>query len=211
MSRRLGSRFQPDKLQRTVLNGTLTVGPDSRHVEIIRTQTDRGEDVEIHLAGHQNVLEWTEADGVRSSSGAANQNDRLLIERLLFDSPDQFVLAQLRGASYSLVSTTVRPTDAGDDYSGPLWNVVRVAEPDTGPTKKPQSSWRLYYINVSTGLIDKVISESAGQKIVAEFADWTDLRGDKVPAHIRWTTSGQTLMQYDLIGLSHADTRGGNK
>jgi hypothetical protein len=130
-----------------------------------------------------------------------------LIERLVFDSPDQFVLAQLRGARYFTVSRGVRPAEAGDGYSGPLWNIVRVDDRETDQSKPAESRWRLYYLNTNNGLIDRIVSEVNGQQIIAELS-WTESNGEKVPSQITWTRQGQVIMQYSLTNFSHADQGG---
>jgi hypothetical protein len=125
------------------------------------------------------------------------------MERLVFDSPDQFVLAQLRGASYFVMGRNVRPDNAGENYSGPLWNIVRVSDPEIDEGRRPLSKWRLYYINTATGLIDRIESEVDGERTVAEFSGWTDVNGEKVPTEITWTKQGQRLMHFRLTNFSH--------
>ena len=207
MGRRLGGRFAPGKREKSVLIGTLTIGSERRIVQTTRTQTDDGEQVEIGIAGSADSLNWNAAQGALSSSSRATGSDRELIERLVLDSPDQFVLAQLRGASYYTVARNVRPDDATDGYEGPLWNVVRVHDPQTDQEKRPQSPWRLYYLNPTTGLIDRIVSEVQGQKITAELT-WTESNGEKIPAQITWTSQGQIVMQYSLTSFSHAEQQG---
>jgi len=205
MGRRLGGRFAPGKREKSVLIGNLTIGSESRVLHTTRTQTDDGEQVEIRIAGSPGLLTWDKGQGARSSGSRANRSDRELIERLVLDGPDQFVLAQLRGASYYTVARNVRPVDAGDNYAGPLWNIVRVNDPEPDETKRAQSSWRLYYVNTATGLIDRIESEVEGQRIVAVISGWTEPSGEKVPTQITWTRQGQTLMQYSLTNFSHAE------
>ena len=130
--------------------------------------------------------------------------NRELIERLVFDSPDQFVLMQLRGASYYTVARSVRPADATDGYNGPLWTIVRVDDSQRDEAKTATSRWRLYYINTATGLIDRIESEVDGQRIVAEISSWTEQNGEKLPAQIVWTRDGQALMQYTLTNFSQS-------
>lgn len=205
MSRRLGSRFAADKREKSVVVGTLTIGAERHTVQTTRMQTDDGEQIEIRIAGSGPPLTWNANEGFRSAGNRASNTERDLLERLVFDSPDQFVLAQLRGASYLTVARNVRPADAGDDYRGPLWNVIRINDPQADDTKAPQSRWRLYYINAATGLMDKIESEMGGNRITAEFSGWTQQNGESFPTQIVWKQSGQTLMQYNLTNFSHAD------
>jgi hypothetical protein len=122
--------------------------------------------------------------------------ERLLVERLTLDSPDQFVLAQLRGASYFTIARNVRPADAVDGYAGPLWNLVRVDERQADENLQPQSAWRIYYLNAVTELPERVEYQLNGQEIKVEFLEWTDQQGEKTPSHVKWTSDGQPLMEY---------------
>lgn len=207
MARRLGARFAADKREKSVLIGTLTLGDETRMVQTTRTQTDDGEQIEIKIAGSGPALTWDANQGCLADGNRANNTDRELIERLVFDSPDQFVLAQLRGASYLTVARNVRPSDAGDQYEGPLWNIVRLDDPQRDEMKAPQSRWRLYYINAPTGVIDRIESEVAGSRIVAEFSGWTKQEGEGFPTQIVWKQQGQTIMQYNVMNFSHAVTK----
>lgn len=202
MGRRLGKRFSPAQPEKSILVGTLTINSELRTLQTTRTQTDDGEEVEIALGGTPGLLTWNARNGSRSSSVEATRDARELVERVVLDSPDQFVLAQLRGASYATVSRNVRPTDAGDNYAGPLWNIVRIGEPERDEQKKPQSAWRLYYINTRTGLIDRIVSELRGETIEAEVSGWVTVNGENAPTQITWTRQGKTIMEYRLTSFS---------
>ena len=103
MSRRLGSRFAPLRRAASALTGNLTTGTGQQLATIVRRQTDSGETVELGLGVR--TLKWSEQDGVIALSGSSpTPAERLLVERLTFDSADQFILAQLRGASYHTVA-----------------------------------------------------------------------------------------------------------
>lgn len=155
VSRRLGKRFDSSSLGTSVLTGNLITAESQRPMVIIRRQTDFGEQVELRLAN--SIMTWSAEEGVRTSASALTESDRLLLERLILDSPDNFVLAQLRGASYFTVARSVRPLDAPDGYGGPLWTIVRVDEPQA-ESLQLKSLWRLYYIDSNTGLVDRIVS-----------------------------------------------------
>ena len=199
VNRRLGNRFKFSGQAESVLTGTLSLGDDEQPVTAIRRQTETGELVEVLLAGRR--LIWTNAEGTRAAVGTITEPDRLFVERLIFDSPDQFVLAQLRGASYFTVTRNLRPNDAGENYSGPLWRVVRITEPQGNEETTPKRRWRLYYINETTELIERVVSEVDGQTIEASI-QWTESNGEQFPSNIKWTRSGQKLMEFAVLAFS---------
>ncbi len=202
LSRKLGHRFGATNSEVSIIAGTLQIGAQTQPVQITRRQSERGERLEIALG--TGALTWSETEGARSGGSRASGTERLLIERLAFDSADQFVLAQLRGASYYTIARGVRPDDAGDAYDGPLWTVVRVDDPDRDEQRRPQSRWRLYYLNSSTNLIDKVISEIQGQRVEANFSQWTEVGGERVPSRITWISEGQTLMEFQLLSFTRS-------
>jgi len=204
VARQLGSRFLARKNTTSVVNATLVIGSEPRAMQMRRTQARDGESVEIAVEGSPGPLTWNAKQGALTSGRERGPTERDLIERLVFDSPDQFVLMQFRGASYYTVARAVRPVDAPDGYEGPLWTIVRTDDPEQDEAKRPLSRWRLYYINTTTYLIDRIECEVQGQRIVAEISSWTEQNGEKLPAQIVWTRDGQTLMQYTLRSFSQS-------
>lgn len=204
LSRRVrGPRFDPKKPRSVVIQGVLATATEQRNVQIKRYQSGSGEQLEVSLAGSQAPLLWDAAAGAHSSAGPLNLNDRTLLERFVFDSADQFIFAQLRGASYYVVNRNVRPDNAPENYSGPIWDVVRIDEPTQPEQQQSSSRWRLYYLSSITGLIDKIVyDDSQGERIEANLADWTDQQGEKFPSTITWTSHGQTLLTFNLTTVS---------
>lgn len=205
LRRRLGQRFTKPGSERTTLVGTLTVGAQQLPVRIVRTQNDDGEQVEIALGGGPASLSWSAVEGAKSGARLAIGIERQLIERLALDSPDQFVLAQLRGASYYTIAQSVRPSEAGDSesYTGPIWDLIRIAEPQTRTENKPESEWRIYYINNSTGLIDRIIYQEQGETTTVELLGWASHGGEITPSSIRWTRAGSVVMDLSFNNVGH--------
>jgi hypothetical protein len=205
LAMQLGKRFRSPEKGVTVLTGRLRVGADENPLRIVRRQTDSGESVEVAFGNNSiGSFTWSVEEGVKSNRDSVADAERLIVERLILDSPDQFILAPLRGASYQVINRNVRPEAAGgsDDYQGPIWDVVRVTEPSMR-IPGSQSVWRLYWINVSTGLIDKVTSSEDGQEVVASLT-WAEQGQEKVPSGITWTRQGQTLMQLVFNGFNYS-------
>ena len=201
VARLLGKRFGPTSRSMTALSGQLSLAEGQQPISVSRRQTESGETVELNLSNR--TLTWNAEEGAKANANAPTGSERLLLERLVLDSPDQFVLAQLRGASYFTVARNVRPTDANDGYNGPLWNMVRVDEPQADENQKALSTWRIYYINVQTGLPDRVEYQLNGKEIRAEFLEWTEQQGEKTPSLVRWSSDGQPLMEYRATSISH--------
>jgi hypothetical protein len=200
IARQLGKRFTPTSRMSTALSGQLSIAKVQQPVSITRRQTESGETVELSLANR--ALTWNADEGTKTNAGVPTDTERLLLERLILDSPDQFVLAQLRGASYFTVARNVRRVDATDGYSGPLWNLVRVDEPQLAEKLRPLSTWRIYYLNVQTGLPDGVEYQLNGKTIRAEFLEWTEQQGEKTPSRVRWSSDGQPIMEYRATSIS---------
>jgi hypothetical protein len=205
LSRRIGGdRFKAKNPPALIVQGVVSTGNDRQSVQLSRSRNATGERVELLAAGAATTLSWDASAGARSSGGSLALTERALLEQLVFDSVDQFMLAQLRGASYYVVARNVRPDDAPENYSGPLWTVVRIEDPATAEQKEPLSKWRLYYLNSSTGLIDRVVSESQGQRIEASLSDWTKQGNELSPSSITWSSNGQILMTFKITSVSLA-------
>jgi hypothetical protein len=204
MRRRLGQRFIAAGREIATLTGTLTMGGQTQTVTIIRRQDDDSERVSVSLGGGP-TISWSGAEGARSAGQAAAGEERKLIERITLDSPDQFILAQLRSASYYTVAERVMPQEAAgsESYSGPLWDIVRVGEPNASSGVAAESPYRLYYINSSTGLIEKILSNERGRTVTAEILEWTQINGERLPARIAWKVDNQAVMELNLSNVSH--------
>ena len=200
VARQLGKRFGVATGGVTGLSGQLLVAGTQQSLALTRRQVESGETVELSLPNR--TLTWSAAEGTKAGASAATETERLLLERLTLDSPDQFVLAQLRGASYFTIARNVRPADASDGYSGPLWNLVRVDEPQLDEKLRPLSTWRIYYINVQTGLPDRVEYQWNNKQIRAEFLEWTEQQGEKTPSRVRWSSDGQPVLEYRAASVS---------
>jgi hypothetical protein len=182
--------------------GTLTTRDAEQNVSITRQQTPTGEDVVIGLAGEAETLAWNN-QGIKAAGSTPDEAQQTLIERVVLDNPDQFVLAQLRGAIYYTVAHNVRDNAGGsDNYSGPLWDVVRVEEPQDEGARRLLSNSHFYYINVQTGLIDKIVSELKGETIEANIVQWSDQMGEKLPSHIVWKRGNETVQEFRLLSVS---------
>lgn len=205
VNRRLGKRlsaFGKAISTTSAMSANLTTAGTDQVVTLTRRQVAKGENVELSLAGR--LLTWNAEEGTKSTLGTPSGPESLLLERLIYDSPDYFVLAQLRGASYFTVARNVRPPDAPDNYDGPLWTVVRVDERPMKETTRPRSSWRLYYINSQTGLIDRIVSQLDGESIEAVINAWSENSGETTPSHITWSIGGRVVMRYQLTSVSHS-------
>jgi len=205
MRRRLGKRFVEPGREVSVSTGILTIGSDHLAIRIVRTQDEEeGEQISIAI-GANSAFAWSPKAGAVSNGNALTGNERAVVERIALDSPDPFILAQTRGASYYTVAWTVRPAEAGDSekYSGPLWDLIRIAEPQRGNWNKPQSLWRVYYVNNFTGLIDRVFCDVDGENLTVDLSAWVDRGGELEPSLIRWSRGGNVVMQLNVINVSH--------
>lgn len=205
LARRLGKRFRGTGLGASVLIGTLRRGAGEQAVRIMRKQVTEGERVEVALGNGPASLTWDAREGALSSGSPASAEERLLLERLVLDTPDQFILAQLRGASYQTIARGVRPENAGDDYSGPIWDIVEVKDSIAGSSTSERTGQRLYWINSSAGIIDKIVSTGEGVDVIATLSGWVNQRGELVPSRITWTQNGGTLMQLDFTSFNYSE------
>jgi hypothetical protein len=204
MRRFIGSRFTNVGRERSALVGTVTAAGATRTIRINRSQDTNGETVSIALGGGPASLFWSDVSGALSGDQPAVGDERRLIERITLDSPDQFILAQLRGASYYTVATNVVSEEALQSQSvNRAWDAVRVEEPSRAGLTRPESPWRMYFINSSTGLIERIVSSELGQPIIAELSDWVSQQGELIAGRIRWSRNNQLIMQLVVTGAAY--------
>ena len=215
LGRALGKRFNERVDVESQSSGTLTVDQEQRQVHITRGKNDAGESLNVTLTGggrNRATFTWEAGEGVQASDNRrVEEAERLLVERLVYDSPDYFVLAQLRGASYYAVARQVRPAAAGgdDNYAGPTWDIVSVREPaHSGEGGFRQRRVRLYYLNTKTSLIDKVVTREEDEtQTVAEITAWEERGGERAPAHIIWRRGAEVLLEYRQTSFAHTPGR----
>jgi len=202
--RRLGMRFVAQGKERTVLNGFLTIGGGKSHVQVKRDQDPAGEQVTISFAGGASDIVWTGATGALADGAPVARDDKAVAERIVLDSADQFIQAQMRGASYLTMGRSVRPETADPEtYSGPTWDITIVTEPESAGNAAPLSRARVYYLNTATGLLDKVVSKENGETVVAEFSGWTNVYGELNPSRIQWSRNGKLIMEVTFNNIGH--------
>lgn len=197
LSTRLGRRFTGSDSDVSVMIGEVVTNETRTPVRVIRRQDQRGEAVEITTNGKQ--VAWSPSQN-STANRSLSEFERSLIEKVVFDSADAFVLAQLRGASYQVMARNVRADLGGaDNYNGPLWTVVRVGYSNADMETKPETPFRFYYINSRTGLLDKVVSESNGEEVTATLDGWFTENGETFPSVIRWSIGGRQTMELKII------------
>ena len=204
MRKGLGQRFQRPGHEVSVLTGILSIAGQEHPIQIRRSQEQEGESVSMVIQGEGSVT-WSSGEGAMTNGRRAAASEQRLIERVALDSPDQFILAQLRGASYYTVAYGVVPEEAlqSESYSGPAWDVIRIDEPNRARLIRPESAWRMYYVNSETGLLERIVSTEEGTPVLAELLDWTNSQGEMVPGRIKWSSNGQVIMELSLTGFAN--------
>lgn len=206
LRQRLGKRFLAQGKIATEMVGTLQRGQEQQPIRLTRNYSEAGETVTFTLGGKTTVFQWRDDSGALSDGVRASDDTRKLIERLALDSPDQFVLAQLRRTAYRTIAEAVRPeesisSDKNENYTGPLWTLVQVLETGAVADRRPLSAVRQYYLNQQTGLLDRVLSQEDGKTITAEIAGWVERSGETFPSVITWKSGSEELMKLTVNNI----------
>jgi hypothetical protein len=202
MRRRLGKRFVEPGREVTVITGFLTIGSDRQPVRIVRSQDgEQGEQMSIAIGANPASFAWSPNAGAVSNGNPLTDNEREIVERIALD---QFILAQTRGAGYYTIAHAVSAAEAGDSGgSVPVWDLIRIDEPQHGNFNKPGSVWRIYYINSSTGLIDRIFYQEQAEDVSVDLSAWTSRASELAPSLIRWTRGKTVVMELSLNNISY--------
>lgn len=186
----LGERFEKRGQERVTLTGTLnwsagtsTVRLTWEYPGLLRVDLDTGR-----------ILTF---DGMRFSTNGEplESHESRLIEALLQDSPEHFLIGQATGFASRLLGLRFR-LDNGRDraYRGPYYDVFAVVNPSGGQASA--RARKFYYFNSDSQLLERVRYEAPGPggpvQAETELADWRTEQGERVPYRITHSRAGET-------------------
>jgi hypothetical protein len=140
------------------------------------------------------------------AGGTPDQYDLDLLETLIFDSAERFLLTNSEGTGFRLLGTRFR-LDGGtdEDYSGPFYDIYQGIDHldfESETRRRPKK----FYVNSDTMTLDlvKYQIERSGSTFNVEirFSNWSNANGQLVPALITRIENGQPVFTLSITGVS---------
>jgi len=195
--RALGDRLErPGKEQETT-SGILEVAR-APHPALIEINTEFSNRIVMTLqaGGERRLITF---DGTQESWSALSEEDRDLVETLLFDGPDNFFFGQASGLTTRFLGA--RFSETGDSTAGPFYDIYAVA---SNPSLTPTSAQgaKLFQFNSDSQLLEIVRYETErnGSRVAVEvrLSDWREIAGQRVPHHIERIENGMKVMTFNM-------------
>jgi len=203
----LGDRLQAPGKERAISAGTLT---DSRGTANATISWELPGRFRLDRPGSANRSLQAGASGLAAASSQANLNEdeENLVDSLLHDRPETFLLNAARGQYLRLIAHNVRAIrDSSPNYTGPLYDVYdQIAKVDSRPAS-PERTKR-FFVDARTGLLYRVVYfvTRAGKSVQAEtiFSQWTTVQGQATPNQIERRHDGVSVFTYRASSNAYA-------
>lgn len=200
----LGDRLEKPGKERLTLLGTIT-----RLTEADRSPAPISLTLEFpdrlrleEIRGNKKLITAFDGSKTWGQGKTLKRSDEDLVETLLFDSVEHFLLGQLQGYATRLLGTNFRLDDGTNpNYAGPFYDIYEVTDELPGATE-PRTQTKLYYFNSATALLERVRYESDrdGVPVSVEilFDDWQAVGGQGVPRQLTRRENDQPVLQLNL-------------
>jgi hypothetical protein len=149
-------------------------------------------------------------DGTQESWTALSEDDRDLVETLLFDGPDHFFYSQTNGAATRFLGA--RFSETADGTTGPFYDIYAVT-PSPSLTQTSAQGAKLFQFNSDNHLLELVryTTERNGSRLAVEvrLSDWREIAGQRIPHRIERLENGVKVMTLSINTVWFAPGGGG--
>jgi hypothetical protein len=177
----MGPRLEVPGNERIKLSGSLTT---TGAPVVVQITTQWPELLRIDSPGSSSLL-YT-SNGIQKSAGAITQQDLDLLNTLMFDFVDHYLLQQSRGNATRVIGPALVKDDPTVTGS-PVWNLFKVADLVQSVTG-PSQSVKVYGFNITTRLLENVAytQSLAGVQatIQTRFTNWQPVQQNYLPGKI---------------------------
>lgn len=195
----LGDRIEKPGKERLTAEGTLIRGTGSGgNIRLVWESPGR---VRLDELG-TGQPRTTAFDGARSwsSTGTVTRADEDLLETLINDGAEHFLLAQMNGSATRFLGYRFRPDDGRNaGYRGPFFDIYQMTDlARTGQPPAPRV--KLFYFESDHGLLDRVrytvVRNGAPIQVEIRFSEWRAVNGQQFPGKISREENGHAVLTF---------------
>lgn len=198
----LGDRLERPGKERLTVTGTLTRSGDSQPAEVVAVLEFPGR---LHLTiqkGIQTRVITFDGEQAKSAGNPLDFGEQDLIETLIYGSAEHFFMTQMQGRATRFLGARFRMDDGSSaDYSGPYYDIYRVADQIKTSTNQREQE-KLYYFNSETLLLERVSyqinRDGSDVKIEEMIRDWSKEQGQQVARRIERFENGKSVFVFTV-------------
>ena len=193
--RAVGSHLIVKGNERSTLGGSITRGGTSTPIGIV---TEVSGNLRYQEQGSDGIKTLaTDTNTISAASGSLAFSDTDLVETLLNDSSDHFLVGQMTSAPTRFHGANYRMDNGKNpNYKGPWYDLYEVADQVFEPSGKARRI-KQYCLNSQTLLLERVrykLTRGGGQvRVEVLLTNWKQFQGQQYPTTIARTENGQPI------------------
>jgi hypothetical protein len=193
----LGDRLEKSGKERLILVGTLRRQNNSQAIPF-RLFLELPRHLRLEEQGARPRVSGFDGGEGWALGAALSDEDQEIIETLVFDSADQFFLAQEQGFATRALGRRFRLDDGGaPNYTGPYYDIYQLQD-HVSIVKEERTQSKLFYFNSDTLLLERVRyqieRDGAPVNVEVRFGGWQKVNGQQIAGSItRLENDTQTL------------------
>jgi hypothetical protein len=193
--RAIGDRLTAKGKERAILSGSITRGTTTTPIQITSELSGSLLYQEQGAGGGRNL--GSDGKSVWAGSGSLALSDTSLVETLINDSPEHFLVGQMTRLPTRFYGAHFRTDDGRTpNYTGPFYDVYEVGD-QVVQAAGSISRTKVYALNSRTGLLEqvryKLPSGGAQVRVQVLLGNWKQFQNQQFPTTITRTENGQTV------------------
>jgi hypothetical protein len=209
----LGDRLEKPGKERLTLTGTIIKAERQQAIPVLLIWEFPGKlRLEEQIDGQRRVIIFNGND-TRGNGNSLSRRDEDLIETLIHDSTEHFLISQLDGAATRFLGTRFRLDDGtATNYEGPFYDLYETSEM-IKVRREAQKQTKVYYFNSDTHLLEQVkyqvLREGIATAVEVRLNNWHEVQEQKLPGEIVRLENGTPVLTFTItstgIGSRAAD------
>lgn len=182
----LGDRLEKPGKERLAFTGTIARAGSQQANPISVILEFPGRLRLEEMVNGQKQVTVSKGDKARKTGGTLNNRDEDLVEMLLCDSVEHFLLAQRDGDATRFLGPRFRLDDGTTaNYSGPFFDLYETTEL-IKVRQDIRRQTKVYYFNSDTHLLERIRYRLANglTEVEIRLKNWVEVQGQKLPGEI---------------------------
>lgn len=210
----LGDRLEKPGKERLTLTGTITKAGRQQAIPVLLVWEFPGRlRLEEQVDGQRHTTVFN-GNNARRNGNSLSRREEDLIETLIHDSVEHFLISQLDGAATRFLGSRFRLDDGtATNYEGPFYDLYETSELiKVGREIRRQT--KVYYFNSDTNLLERVKyqvrRDGLATLVEVRLNNWHEVQGQKLPGEIVRLENDTPVLRFTITstGIGSRGTDG---